>query len=460
VADLLIRGGTVVTPSGSFEGSVYVDGTRIAAIGDGPSTAATVIDAEGGLVLPGFVQAHVHLCQTLFRGLAADLDVIDWLRTRVWPLEQAHDASSLSASAALGVAELLLGGTTTVLSMETTRHTDAVLQVAADLGIRARVGPALMDRVEPGTEMEGSETAAVMESVSALVDEWEGACDGRLGVAVSPRGPRNATPELWAAAVALAGSRGLVIHTHVDENRAQARRMARQPGGRDVCALDAWGALGPRTVMAHCVWLSDAELALVRSRGAHVCHCPSANLKLASGVAPIPSYREMGINVALGADGAACNDNLSAFTEMRLAALIHKPRYGPTAMPAGEVLDMATMGGARALGLADEIGSIAVGKRADLVVVDRRGLHGRPAAGSTPSAAIVYALGAGDVSDVVVDGRVVVRDGRLTTASEAVIAADAERQRRALIDRAFGPSGPAAPSAPTGRSSPAGPTSG
>jgi cytosine/adenosine deaminase-related metal-dependent hydrolase len=190
--------------------------------------------------------------------------------------------------------------------------------------------------------------------------------------------------------------------------------------------------------MAHSVWLSDAELDLARSRGAHVCHCPSANLKLASGVAPIPSYLEMGINVGLGADGAACNDNLSAFTEMRLAALIHKPRFGPRAMPAETVLDMATMGGARALGLAGEIGSIEIGKCADLVVVGRDGLHGRPLAGSSPAAALVYSLGAGDVSDVVVDGRVVVGDGRLATGSEASIIAAAEAERVALVARAFG----------------------
>jgi 5-methylthioadenosine/S-adenosylhomocysteine deaminase len=436
VADLLIRGGTVLTPSGPVDGAVYVDDGTIVSVGAGPASAGEVVDASGGLVVPGFVQAHVHLCQTLFRGLADDMDVVEWLRERVWPLEQAHDAASLRASAALGVAELLLGGTTTVLSMETTHDAASSFEAAADLGIRAVIGPALMDQFEPGTDMVGQTTAEALDVVDGLRAVWHGACGGRLALAVSPRGVRNATDELWQACAELASAEGLVLHTHVSENAEQADRLESQFGARDVYALDKWGALTPRLVMAHCVWLDPGEQELVRSRGAHVTHCPSANMKLASGFAPVPEYLSMGVNVALGADGAACNNNLSVFTEMRLAGLIHKPRKGPAAMPAPAVLDMATMGGARALGMADQIGSLETGKRGDVVVLRRDGLHVRPLEGSSIESQVVYAHTAADVSAVVVDGRVVVRDGELVTGSQASIREEAERQRHALLNRA------------------------
>lgn len=436
--DLLVTGGTVLTggPAGIVQGSVYASGGRFEEVPSNRRTAATVIDAEGCLVVPGFVQAHVHLCQTVFRGLADDMDVVQWLRERIWPLEQAHDHASLKASAELGIAELLLGGTTTVLSMESIRHTDASFEAAAALGIRARIGPALMDRFEPGTEMIGTGTEEAIADLTSLVERWHGAEDGRLGVAASPRGPRNATPELWATCVELAARHDLVMHTHVNENREQAERLARERDGRDIYALDRYGALGPRLVMAHGVWLEEGERDLVRARGAHICHCPSSNLKLASGIAPIPDYLAQGINVALGTDGAPCSNTLSALDEMRLAGLLHKPRYGPRAMPAGAVLDMATMGGARALGLDREIGTIEVGKQADLVVIARQGPHSRPVAGGDPHSDLVYACRDEDVTDVVVGGRAVVVGGRLLTASLPEILTRAESERVSLLDRA------------------------
>jgi 5-methylthioadenosine/S-adenosylhomocysteine deaminase len=393
------------------------------------------IDARGCAVVPGFVQAHVHLCQTLFRGLADDMDVIDWLRERVWPLEQAHDPASLGASAALGTAELLLGGTTTALSMESVRHTDASFAAVERLGMRAFIGKAVMDRHEPGTEMEGETTDDAWAEVLRIVERWDGAAGGRLRVALSPRGPRNATPETWRRVVALAHEADLRMHTHVNENRGQADRLGATPEGRDLVALDSWGALVDRLVMAHCVWLDDRERELLRSSGAHVCHCPSANLKLASGIAPIPEYLADGVNVALGADGAACNNRLDALTEMRLAALVHKPRCGPRAMPARTVLELATVGGARALGIDHLVGSLDVGKLADIAVIRTDGTHVAPLAGSHPADQIVYACQSSDVTSVLVEGRAVVRDHTLTTADEAEVRAEAERQRRALLAR-------------------------
>jgi 5-methylthioadenosine/S-adenosylhomocysteine deaminase len=438
MGDLLIRGGTVLTlgPLGVVQGDLYVVEGKIAELPSRRLEADTVIDAAGCLVIPGFVQAHIHLCQTLFRGLADDMNVIDWLRERVWPLEQAHDAASLHASAALGVAEMLLSGTTSVLSIETAWFTDSAFQAAQELGIRAIIGPALMDLREPGTEIVGQTTDEAISEVRRLVERWHGAEGGRLGVGVSPRGPRNATPDLWRECVSLAEEADLRLHTHVNENREQADRLGQGPDGRDVYALDEYGALSHRMVMAHCVWLDGGEKMLVRARGAHVCHCPSANLKLASGLAPVVEYLQAGVNVGLGADGAACNNHLDAFEELRLAALIHKPRYGPTAVPAARALDMATMGGARALGLGHQVGSLELGKRADVVVLRRDAVHAAPSAGASLASQIVFAHTSADVKTVVVDGRVVVDEGRLVSGDQDAIRLEAERQRQAIIERA------------------------
>ena len=194
--------------------------------------------------------------------------------------------------------------------------------------------------------------------------------------------------------------------------------------------------MNERLVMAHAVWLDEGERDLVRRKGAHVCHCPSSNLKLASGIAPIPGYLAEGVNVALGADGAPCNNRLDVFTEMRLAALIQKPMHGPRAMPAAAVVEMATMGGARALGLDERIGSLEVGKEADIVVVDRSALHVSPHAGGDPMSELVYSHCASDVVSVIVAGEFVVRDRSLVTADSAQVAADAEAERVALLARA------------------------
>ncbi len=436
--ELVVRGATVVTvgPQGTLVGDVAVDGGRIVGIGPDVGRGDVEVDARGCVVIPGLVQAHVHLCQTLFRGLAGAVDVIAWLRERVWPLERAHSSESMGASAALGAAELLLGGTTSALSMETVHHTDAAFAAAERVGLRAWIGKALMDAWEPGTEMEGEGTDEAWADALRLVERWHGTAGDRLRVALSPRGPRNATPEMWKLCATLADEADLRLHTHVNENREQADRLGQRPEGRDVVALEGWGALSDRLVMAHCVWLSDEEVALVRERGAHVCHCPSANLKLASGIAPVPEYLEQGINVALGADGSACNDRLDAFTEMRLAGLVHRPRRGMGAVGAAAVLEMATMGGARALGAADEIGSLEVGKKADLVAVRVDRPHTAPGTGGDPVEQLVFAARAGDVETVVVDGRVVVADATLLTADERAVVATAEAERTALLARA------------------------
>lgn len=437
MSSLLIKKGTLITMNPGREvlaGDLYVEDGRIAEIPALRSTADQVIDATDKLVLPGLVQIHVHLNQTLFRGLADDMDVVDWLRLRIWPLEQAHTPESVHASARLSLAEMIRGGTTAALTIETTNHTGAAFQAAQEMGFRATIGNSMMDRWEPGTEMIGDDTQTALKKSLDLLDKFHGKAEGRLRYALTPRGVRNATDELWKEIVRLAKEHDILIHTHAAENRQQSERLATL-GSREVEYLGEMGALGRNLVIAHAVWLSAQEIDLLAQAGGNVAHCPSANLKLASGFAPVPEMLEKGINVALGGDGAPCNNNLDAFVEMRLAALIHKPRYGPRAMPAEKVLEMMTLGGARALGLAHEIGSLEAGKRADITILSRNNLHAWPSLASDPVSQVVYAHQSRDVDTVVIGGEVLLSEGQFVRWSQDDIQREAQSELKKLLER-------------------------
>ncbi len=386
------------------------------------------------LVLPGLVQIHVHLNQTLFRGLADDMDVVDWLKTRIWPLERAHNADSLYASARLSIAELIRGGTTTAMSMETLNYTEAAFQAADEMGFRAVIGNAMMDRWEVGTEMIGESTGVALSKSLELLERFDGQGNGRLHFAFCPRGTRNATDDLWREVARLARERNVLVHTHAAENRVQTERLAAF-GGHEVHYLHDMGVLGSNLVLAHGIWLTHEEHGLLAQAGASVAHCPSANFKLASGVAPVPEMLEKGINVALGADGAPCNNNLDAFMEMRLAALIHKPRCGPRSMPAQKVLEMLTVNGAKAAGLEAEIGSLEVGKRADIVLLKRDVLHAWPCLATDPVSQVVYEHQARDVDTVLIDGEVLLAQGQFTRWDPRDLLEDSQRELRKLLKR-------------------------
>ncbi len=434
---ILIANGTVVTMNDVGEvlhADVFVRGDRVEAIGTVPDRADHVIDASGCLVLPGFVQTHVHLCQTLFRNLADDLSLLDWLRERIWPLEAAHDEVSLRASARLGIAELLLGGTTTILDMGTLHNEDVLFEEAERLGIRAVMGKAMMDAETGGNRFLRETLQQSLRETERLIREWHGAADGRLRYAVAPRFAVTASDNLLRSAVELAREKGVRLHTHASENRDEVKLIRERTGRGNVEYLHDLGFSGPDVCLAHCIWTSEAERRLLADTGTNVLHCPSANLKLGSGIASIPEYLASGVRVTLGADGAPCNNNLSVFQEMRLAALIQKPRLGPEAMPAEAVVRMATVEGARALGLGDEIGSLEPGKKADIVVMRANRVHQVPSA--SVYSQIVYASRASDVEAVLVDGRVLVREGRLTVDDEEEIAAEAAQQARRVAERA------------------------
>jgi 5-methylthioadenosine/S-adenosylhomocysteine deaminase len=437
---VLIKGGIVVTMDAAdtvFEGDVLVRGSHIESVGRASlvasATADVTIDARGCALLPGFVQTHIHLCQTLFRGAADDLELIDWLKRRVWPMEAAHDASSLRASARLGIAEMIRGGTTCALTMETVKHTAEVFRVVEETGFRATVGKCMMDKGDevPAALREVTEDS-IRESL-ALLDEWHGRAEGRVRYCFAPRFAVSCTRELIERVARLARERGVMVHTHASENRSECEMVERETGLRNVVYLDSLGVSGPHVLLAHCVHLNEEELGLLSSKGTRVSHCPSSNMKLGSGIAPVAEMLERGISVSLGADGAPCNNRLDMFTEMRSAALLQKVSRGAASLPAARVLRMATHGGALALGLGGEIGSIEAGKRADLTLIDLERLHTtpRPDAVST----IVYAAEATDVRTVLIDGRIVLQDGTLTTLDEREVIDEARRQYELLAAR-------------------------
>lgn len=433
----LIKGGTLVTMDDAgrvFAGDLVVRGRRIESVGENSGAADEVIDARGCVVLPGFVQTHVHLCQTLFRGAADDLALIDWLKQRVWPMEAAHTPASLRASARLGVAEMLRGGTTCALTMETVSHTEEVFRVVEESGFRATVGKCMMDRGEevPSALLETS-ADSLRESL-ALFERWHGRDDGRVRACFAPRFAVSCTEELLREVGALAKERGALVHTHASENLTEIEIVERETGRRNVEYLREVGIAGPHVVLAHCVHLNDGELNLLASSGTHVAHCPSSNMKLGSGIARIGDMLARGLSVSLGADGAPCNNRLDMFAEMRAASLLQKVVGGAESLQAPRVLRMATIGGAHALGLAEEIGSLEAGKRADVTILDLQKLHLTPH--PDPVSTVVYAAQPSDVRTVLVDGRVLLRDGVLTTLNESEVLVEASEQAASLAERA------------------------
>ncbi|MFM8535611.1 MAG: 5'-deoxyadenosine deaminase [Acidimicrobiia bacterium] len=410
-------------------GDVVVRDGRIVSIGAADLGAATrVINAHGAYLLPGFVQTHIHLCQTLFRGYADDLALLDWLKTRVWPMEAAHTPASLAAATRSAAAELLQSGTTTVLTMETVHDTDAVFEALEPMGLRAVVGKCMMDADDAVPARLLERTAHSIDESVAIAKRWHGRANGRLRAALAPRFAVSCSRELLEAVGSLAAEHDLVIHTHASENRDEVTLIKSRTGRKNIDYLADTGLTSKHLCLAHCVWVDESEQALMAERDVKVLHCPGSNLKLGSGLAPVVEMRAKGISVSLGADGAACNNHLDMFEEMRLAAVLQSVRHTPGALTARDAVWMATREGARALGLGHEIGSIEPGKRADMILVD--------ANGPDPYSTIVYASRGTNVKMTMVDGEVLVDNFRPTRWDFNEIAATARIEATALASRA------------------------
>ena len=409
----ILRGGRVVTrtsTSGAYSGfdaDIHIIDGRIDGILS-PGTrvdGATPRDVSGLWLTPGFVQAHTHLVQTLFRGMADDLALLDWLRTRIWPLESAHDEESAYWSARLGLTEMLLGGTTAILDMASVRHTSAIFQAAQECGIHAHIGKAMMDR-----ENEAGLSEATDESVAsscALRDAWHR--KGRLRYAFAPRFVPSCTEPLLAQTVAEARASGCLIHTHASENKDEVELVRELTGQDNVAYLNDLGLTGPDVVLAHCIHLTDTERQILCESQTAIAHCPGSNFMLGSGIAPTPELLRDGARIVIGSDGAPCNNRMDVFAEMRLAALMQKPRLGADTIHAHHVLDMATLNGAEVLGTGG--GDLVVGATADIVAIDPAMVHSL--GGGGPAGALVYAATPANVRHVWIEGEPIVKDGQI-----------------------------------------------
>lgn len=440
MSKILVKHARIITMNANedvLSGDLLIDGDHIAEIAPviNDPTAEKVIDATGKTVIPGFIQTHIHLCQALFRGKADDLELMDWLRERIWPLEAAHDKDSVYVSAMLGAGELMAGGSTTIVDMETVHHTNAAFEAIEKSGIRALSGKVMMDKGEevPAGLQEKTE-ASVQESVD-LLEKWNGRDNGRIRYAFAPRFVISCTEQLLVQVRDLAHQYNVFVHTHASENRGEIAIVERDTGMRNIVYLDHIGLAGKHLILAHCIWLTEEEKEIIRQRGVHVSHCPGSNLKLASGIAAVPQMTGMGINMGLGADGAPCNNNLDMFNEMRLAALIHKPANGPTAMNARQVFRMATIEGAKAVGMEKEIGSLEPGKKADLAILDLNHFHCRPSFGTDPISQIVYSAISTDVETTIIDGKIVMENRIMKTMDKDLVLRDAETAIKRLMKR-------------------------
>lgn len=410
---IILQGGLIVTMNSKREvirGDIKVEADRIVKVAAkiSPLPADEVADVRGRLVIPGLIQAHTHLCQALFRGDADDLSLLNWLKKRIWPMESSHSPETLKASARIALLEMQLLGTTAIVDMGTVKHTDALLEEVAQSGIRYVGGKCLMDLKSAAGPL-WEDRAQTIHETHRLIERWH-KTNPLIDYALCPRFVISCSDQLLRECAGLQQKHGLILHTHASESKEEIAVVKKRTGKLNVEYLYDVGLLNERSVIVHGVHLTNSEIKRLFQAGATLVHCPSSNLKLASGIAPIAKYLQHGLKIAIGSDGAPCNNTMDPFLEMRLTALLQKPAFGPEALPARTAFELATLGGARALGRESELGSLEQGKLADLVVVAQD--HPSTATVVDPYSALVYSTSGRDVLHVMTNGQWVVRDGK------------------------------------------------
>jgi len=432
--DIIIKGGTIVTMDGSRRvinnGGVAVEKGRVVDVGSAADierkyAPREVINATGKVLIPGLINGHTHVPMTLFRGIADDLDLQEWLTRYIFPAEAKNVTEDfVRVGARLGLAEMIRSGTTTYCDMY--YFEDAIADETFKAGMRGVLGETLIDF--PVADNKTYEAGLVY--VERFVKKWQG--NALIVPAIAPHAPYTVSEEHLKAARAFSDRTGSPIVTHISETKREVDDSIKNKGASPIDYLNRIGFLNEKVIAAHVVWPSEEELALLKKLGTGIVHNPQSNMKLASGVAPVPRMLRADMPVGLGTDGAASNNDLNLWEEMDTAAKLHKLiSNDPKVVSAEEAFEMATIRGARALHLEKEIGSIEKGKRADLVIVDLDDLNQTPYYNIYSD--LVYSAKAGDVRTVIIEGRVIMRDRRLLTLNEETIKADARRYRERIV---------------------------
>jgi 5-methylthioadenosine/S-adenosylhomocysteine deaminase len=432
--DLLVLGGTIVTMNNARDviedGGLAVKGGRIVAIGpraqiESRYTARQRINSVGKLITPGLINGHTHIPMVLFRGLADDLDLQDWLTKYIFPAEAKNVTEEfVRAGARLGLAEMIRGGTTTYCDMY--YFEDAIAEETSRAGVRAVLGETIIDF----PVADNKTNAEAMAYVEKFVSHWKG--NDLIVPAIAPHAPYTVSEEHLKAARAFSDRTGAPIVTHVSETKRELDDSVKAKGASPVAYLDRIGFLNDRVIAAHVVWPQGSDISILKKRGVGVVHNPQSNMKLASGVAPVPRMMNEGVFVGLGTDGAASNNDLNMWEEMDTVAKLHKVFSGdPKVISAQQAFELATIRGAQALHLDKEIGSLETGKRADLLLIERDALNQIPLYNVYSD--LVYATKSFDVQSVIINGRVVMQNRRLLTLNEPQIKREAAVFREKII---------------------------
>src|SRR5712691_5446976 len=430
IVDLIVRGGTVVTMDGRRRvienGAVAIKGGRIVSVGsvtdiDRNYAAREVVNASGKVIIPGLINGHTHVPMTLFRGLADDLDLQEWLTKYIFPAEAKNVTEEfVRVGTRLGLAEMIRSGTTTYCDMY--YFEDAIADETFKAGMRGVLGETVIDFAVADNKT----NEQAMAYVEKFVGHWKG--NSLIVPAIAPHAPYTVSEEHLKVIRAFSDRTGAPIVTHISETKREVDDSIKAKGASPIDYLARIGFLSNKVIAAHVVWPSEEELGILQKVGVGVVHNPQSNMKLASGVAPVPQMLKRGLLVGLGTDGAASNNDLNMWEEMDTAAKLHKVFSGdPKVLSAEEAFELATIRGAQALHLEAEIGSIEKGKRADLVIVERDSLNQIPLYNVYSD--LVYATKANDVETVIINGRLVMRDRRLLTLNEQEIKASARRFR-------------------------------
>ena len=428
--DFIIRGGTVVTMDATSRvienGAVAIKAERIVAVGTSAEvaakyTAARTINASGKVVMPGLINTHTHVPMVLFRGIADDLVLMQWLQKYIFPAEAKNvDEQFVRWGTRLGCLEMIQGGTTTYVDMY--YFEDAIADETARAGMRAVLGETLLDFPAPDNKT----WDAAMAYAEKFAAKWKG--HTLITPAIAPHAPYTVSTDHLKQTHSFSKQLGVPLVIHVAEDQAEVKTIQERYGASSVAYLDRIGLLDERVIAAHMVWPTSDDIGTLAKRAVGVAHCPQSNMKLAAGAAPVPQMLKAGVAVGLGTDGAASNNDLNLWEEMDTAAKLHKlTSKDPTVINAREALEMGTIRGARAIHQDKEIGSLEAGKRADLIIVDMDSSHQIPIYNIYSQ--LVYATKASDVETVIIDGRIVMDNRRVLTIDERSVRAKANEYR-------------------------------